>query len=84
VQGFLTELVQQADRLKVDDLKLLLQRAVPEYQPQLQPPAPALAIDRVACARPDDHEHKNANGSVHRFQPHTPREKVADAKTVAE
>ncbi|HXJ60580.1 MAG TPA: nucleoside-diphosphate sugar epimerase/dehydratase [Verrucomicrobiae bacterium] len=83
VQGFLTELVQHADRLKVNDLKRLLQRAVPEYQPQLQPPAPARAIDRAACARPNGHEHKNANGSVHRFQPHRPREQVADAKTIA-
>jgi FlaA1/EpsC-like NDP-sugar epimerase len=53
VQSLILELVRQLDKLSMDDYKCLLQRAVPEYQPQLSK-FHAVVLDKNA--------HNGANG----------------------
>jgi FlaA1/EpsC-like NDP-sugar epimerase len=81
VKQFLFELVEQMDRLRVDDLKLLLQRAVPEYQPQ--PAKSPASFDIPAGEAPNGHDHKKAGGPVLQFPAHRPAGSVAGAEAAA-
>ena len=56
VRESLLELVEQLDQLEADDIKLLLHRAIPEYQPQLRQPAPARNFEPMARESRNGHE----------------------------
>ena len=77
VKGFLHELVSQMDRLKADELKLLLKRAVPEYQPQLEKSFPSRVFDGKTREEPNGHEYGNGNGHVPQFSSEKPLDAVA-------
>jgi FlaA1/EpsC-like NDP-sugar epimerase len=83
VERFLFELLAEIDRLKVDELKLLLQRAVPEYQPQLEKAAPAMAFDNLAHQGPNGYEPKNASEPVLQFQPDGQLHHIAGTEAAA-
>ncbi len=59
VRGLLSELIRQVDKLTPDELKLLMKRAVPEYQPQLAKAPPVVALQSKAPLKVNGHEYNN-------------------------
>jgi FlaA1/EpsC-like NDP-sugar epimerase len=83
VQGSLFELVEQMDQLTADELKLLLKRAVPEYQPQLGRLPPTRAFERLPCEKPNGHEQRHIGGPVLPVGAHGPLDRVAGPEATA-
>jgi FlaA1/EpsC-like NDP-sugar epimerase len=59
VRAFLLDLVERMDEVDVDELKCLLQCAVPEYKPQLSRPVPLNGVNGRVLGTAHPLEHRN-------------------------
>lgn len=62
VRRLLFALIRQADKVKPNDLKRLLERAVPEYQPQLEQSVVAVPSNPTPLLGTNGHNHKSRPG----------------------